>query len=153
MGRIISEVNKAYIAGLIDADGAIMASIEKHNEKKFGFRVRVIIKITQSNPKILFWIQKVFLTGRIVKNRTTYDWLVKDQKDVSKTINIIKKYLKVKNKQAKIALKILNLKIISKNSLINIAKLADTLASFNVRSKNRRKNFAIKIEENIPPND
>ena len=153
MGRIISEVNKAYIAGLIDADGAIMATIEKHNEKKFRFRVRVIIKITQSNPKILHWIQKVFLVGKIVKNRTTYDWLVKDQKDVSEAIKILIKYLKVKNKQAKIALKILNLKIISKNSLINIAKLADTLASFNVRSKNRRKNFAIKIEEVIPPND
>ena len=47
MGRILSEADRAYLAGLIDADGAIMASIEKHREKKFGFRVRVTLKITQ----------------------------------------------------------------------------------------------------------
>ena len=33
MRKIVSEVNKAYISGLIDGDGAIMACIEKHTEK------------------------------------------------------------------------------------------------------------------------
>lgn len=47
VGKGCSEVDRAYIAGLFDCDGAIMASIESHKEKKYGFRVRVILKLTQ----------------------------------------------------------------------------------------------------------
>ena len=32
MGKLLTEVKRAYIAGLIDADGAIMALIESHPE-------------------------------------------------------------------------------------------------------------------------
>lgn len=76
VGRIISEVNKAYLAGLFDGDGAIMALIQRHPEKKFGFRIRVIIKITQKDPKILKWIKKEFGIGDVVVNRTTNEWIV-----------------------------------------------------------------------------
>jgi len=41
VGKKCSEVEKAYIAGFLDADGAIMAFIEPHREKRFGFCVRV----------------------------------------------------------------------------------------------------------------
>ena len=47
MGQDISEVILSYTAGFLDADGAIMATIERHKEKLYGFRVRVIVKITQ----------------------------------------------------------------------------------------------------------
>ena len=46
VGKNYSEVELAYASGFIDADGAIMACIEKHSEKKFGFRVRVILKVS-----------------------------------------------------------------------------------------------------------
>ena len=48
VGKISNEAGRAYLAGLIDGDGAIMATIEKHSEKKIGFRVRLEIKITQN---------------------------------------------------------------------------------------------------------
>ena len=35
VGKNYSEVELAYASGFIDADGAIMACIEKHNEKRF----------------------------------------------------------------------------------------------------------------------
>jgi len=41
---------------------------------------------------------------------------------------------------------IINKKIINKNDLIQVAKYADTLSKFNVRSKNRRKNYAGMIK-------
>ena len=75
VGKMEAEVGRAYLAGLIDGDGAVSATIERHPEKKFGFRVRVV----------------------------------------------------------------------TKNDLIKQARLADTLSRFNVRSKNRRKNFATMI--------
>lgn len=49
MGKKCSEVERAYLAGFLGADGVIMALIEKHSEKHFKFRVRVrvVVKITQ----------------------------------------------------------------------------------------------------------
>jgi len=47
VGKTIPEVHKAYLAGFIDGDGAIMALLERHPAKRFGLRVRVWVKATQ----------------------------------------------------------------------------------------------------------
>lgn len=74
VGKEFSEAKRAYFAGFLDADGAIMATIEKHQEKKFGFRVRVILKITQRDKEVLKWFLDTFNVGSIRrKNRTTYE--------------------------------------------------------------------------------
>jgi hypothetical protein len=49
VGKTIPEVQKAYLAGFIDGDGAIMALLERHPAKRFGFRVRVWVKATDSS--------------------------------------------------------------------------------------------------------
>ena len=36
VGKTIPEVHKAYLAGFIDGDGAIMALLERHAAKRFG---------------------------------------------------------------------------------------------------------------------
>lgn len=153
MGRMLSEAERAYLAGLIDADGAIMACIESHSEKKYGFRVRVVLKITQSNPKLLKWVREKTQLGKIRKNRTTYDWIVRNQKHIEAIIKEILKFLKGKERQGKIALKIIKSVPNSYQELIKIAQLADTLSSFNVRSKCRRKNYATKVKDSVPRND
>ena len=153
VGKGCSEVDRAYIAGLFDCDGAIMASIESHKEKKFRFRVRVILKLTQKNPKILHWIYSLLAVGYIAQNRTTFDWVVKDQRYCKDILEFIRKYLRGKQRQAHLALEILDTPITSKNELLKVARLADTLSSFNVRSSGRRKNYASKIQEHFSSND
>jgi len=153
VGRTLSEVERAYIAGLLDADGAIMASIERHPEKKYGFRVRVALKLTQSKPELLNWVKRKISFGHIRKNRTTYDWVVNDQKHILIILSQVIGFLRVKRKQGKLAIRILSSPCNSLEDLIRNAQLADTLASFNVRSKNRRLNFASKIQESVPRND
>ena len=140
-----SEVDQAYLAGLIDGDGAIMATIEKHSEKKFGFRVRVEIKITQKESDILSLLVKKFKVGRLSVNRSTFDWVIRDQGHTHLILEYISKYSLAKQKQIKLALEILDSKIKTKADLIRIARLADTLSRFNVRSKDRRKNYASMI--------
>ena len=153
MGRILFEANLAYLAGLFDGDGAIMAWIETHREKKFGFRVRVVIKITQKHSEFLQELQEELGVGRVIQNRNAYELIIKDQKHILTLLIQFKKYLRIKRKQAEIALQILEYEIISKEDLLVVAELADTLASFNVRSKSRRKNFVSKIQGSVPPND
>jgi len=153
VGNRFSEVNKAYLAGFIDADGAIMAIIEPHREKRFRFRVKIILKITQKDRKLLDWFHLYFKVGRIVRNRTAHDWIIRDQKDIKYTLKVIYPYLKSKNIQAHKALIILNTRISKLADLVKVANLADSLSRFNVRSKNRRKNYASMIQESLSSND
>ena len=153
VGKGCSEAERAYIAGLIDCDGAIMASIESHKEKRFGFRVRVTLKFTQKKLTLLQWLKTLLNVGYISKNRTTFDWNVKDQQECKALLELIRKYSKGKQKQIEIALKIIQTSITSKEDLIKVAQLADTLSSYNVRSFGRRKNYASKIQEHTSSND
>ena len=158
MGKSCSEVERAYIAGFLDADGAIMAVIEKHKEKRFGFRVRVALKVTQRDREILDWIQRTLRVGivranRLGDTRQTFDLHIRDRSDVRKILEMLMPHLRVKIAQARIAIQILDNDIKSEQDLIRIARLADSLSRFNVRSKNRRKNFVSKIQEHLSPND
>ena len=153
VGKRLSVVERAYIAGFIDADGAIMAIIEKHPEKKFGFRIRVVLKATQANPRILHWLRTTCRAGLVRQNRTTYDWLVRNQTDVRRLLTELKPYFKVKNQQTTKALKLLKGVISSPKELLTAARTADALSKLNVRSKNRRVNFAAMIQDKRSRND
>jgi len=89
--------------------------------------------------------------GRVVLNRTTYDWIVKDQSTVKVALELVLPYLRVKQRQANLAIEILTKSIESKSDLIEIAQLADALSGLNVRSENRRKNYAAMVQEDILP--
>jgi len=153
VGKIVSKVKRAYIAGLIDADGAIMALIEHHQGKRFGFRVRIEMKLSQKKAYILKWLKNEVAVGSIRKNRTTFDWLTRDQKEIHYLLIQLKPFLRIKRQQAKLALRILAVSVNSKKDLLKAARLADALSLLNPRSKNRRKNFAAMIEEAVSPND
>ena len=155
MGKIFSEVKRAYLAGLIDGDGAIMASIEHHNGKRFKIRVRVSVKVTSSSKEDVVWLKKITNVGYTRTNRRTYEWIVRDQSDAQYILLSIVPYVRTKRKQTELALKILQGSFDEKckDSLYKKACLADTLSSFNIRSKNRRKNYAIMVQENISRND
>ena len=153
VGKKISEDEKAYLAGLIDADGAIMALIENNKDLKFKFRVRIVVKVSMNNDKVINWIGQHFELGFIVKNRRSYEWIVKDQVSVWKILGLISKYLIGKADQLELALKILEYKPRSKEDFLKICKLADALSNLNIRSKNRRKNNAITVKEYFSRND
>ncbi len=149
----VCEADRAYTAGFLDADGAIMALIEKHNEKKFGFRVRVVVKISQKERDILDWLEKTYCIGHVYKNRTTFDWTIKNQKDVMTFLTDVSPYIKLKKKQAAKALHILKVDITTFDDLCNVARIADALSRLNVRSKNRRRNYAAMIQRTPFRND
>ena len=153
VGKGCSEVDRAYIAGLLDCDGAIMALIESHKEKKYGYRVRIILKLTQKNPYLLQWIQALLAIGNLRKNRTTYDWIVRDQSHCKAILEMIRMYSVGKRNQIELALQILQSPVCTRSDLVKKARLADTLSSYNVRSFGRRKNYAVKIQEYSSSND
>src|SRR3989338_6778418 len=147
VGKRCSVAERAYLAGLIDGDGAIMATIEAHCQKRFRFRVRVEIKITQKNERDLVFLNELLGCGSVRKNRTTCDWLTRDQQQILRILSLIKPYSKMKQSQIKFAMEIIQTQIHEKEDLIRVAQLADALSKFNVRSKLRRKNYATIIQK------
>ena len=159
VGKLDTAATKAYLAGLLDGDGAISATIERHPQKKFGFRVRVEIKLTQKDDRLLRSLAREFKCGVISCNRkrdsdySTHDWIIRDKNDCIRVLEYIGPYTRLKKRQTVLALKILRGTIVTRKDLIKYAQVADTLARFNVRSKNRRKNFVSMIQASISSND
>ena len=158
VGKVGIEARRAYLAGLIDGDGCIMATIERHGGKKFGFRVRVEMKLTLKERKLLDTFVREFNIGHVSGNRrntefTTHDWVIRDKNHLILLLEFIKPYSRLKRKQIVLALKILRITVCMPADLLRSARLADTLSSFNVRSKNRRKNFATMIKIPTSSND
>ena len=153
VGKKCTEVTAAYLAGLIDGDGSIMATIERHPEKKFGFRVRIALKVTQKNEQDVSFLPNLIGYGAVRKNGTTYDWITRDQKEIAVILKMIYPHLRIKLQQNILAQKIINTPVGSKEDLLLVATMADTLSRFNVRSNNRRKNYVTKIQEHFSSND
>jgi len=158
VGKVGVEVKRAYLAGLIDGDGCIMATIERHSEKKFGFRVRVEVKLTLKEKRLLEEFVREFKMGHVNCNRrdtarATHDWIIRDKSHLALLLEFIKPYSRLKRKQIDIALQILQSIIHIPDDLLKNARLADALSSLNVRSKNRRKNFATMIKIPVSSND
>jgi hypothetical protein len=151
VGNPLSEVDRAYLAGFLDGDGAIMALIERHAEKRFGFRVRVEVNGTQYHASDVAWLPGHTGVGYIRRNLETYQWIVRDQRAVRWLLDMIAPYTRCKENQVALAIVILEHPRQSREDLIQVAKLADALSKFNVRSKNRRQNHAAMIEESVIP--
>jgi intein/homing endonuclease len=84
VGKVNVEAKRAYLAGLIDGDGCIMATIERHREKKFGFRVRVEFKLTQKEDQLVNSLAREYKIGRVSANKSggiyvTHDWIIRDK--------------------------------------------------------------------------
>jgi uncharacterized protein with ATP-grasp and redox domains len=151
VGKNLSKVELAYLAGFIDGDGAIMAWIERHPEKKFKFRVRLALKVTLNQKQILERIRKKVKFGYLKKNRNQYEWCSQDQEKIEKFLSKVFPFLKVKKKQAEIALKIAKIKVESFKDLLKKAKLTDSLAKLNNRSEGIRKNFSKALFRQVLP--
>lgn len=153
VGKRYSEVERAYLAGLFDGDGALMACIEFHREKRYKFRVRLVIKITQKNKVFLEKLAHSLGYGKVRVNRRVFEFDIKAQQDVLTFINLIHPYCQIKKEQLTIGLEILNTKVNSQSDLLKISRLADALSGLNVRSLGRRKNYTAKIQEYFSSND
>ncbi|OGK30171.1 hypothetical protein A3B02_00985 [Candidatus Roizmanbacteria bacterium RIFCSPLOWO2_01_FULL_42_14] len=153
VGKNCSEADKAYIAGFLDADGAIMAHVERNSELIYKFRVRVSIALYQSQNAVIEWMYKKLETGSVTKQRNLYKWNTTDQNAVRVILTVLKPYLRVKKKQAELALSIMNTPICSKRKLLYVATLADALCSLNVRSQNSGMKNVTMIKEYFSCND
>ena len=158
MGKVasLSVVELAYIAGFLDGDGTVMSLVERHSEKRFGIRIRVVVEFTQHNDNIqvLRYLRAKIGGGNIHRSlRNVWKYSIKDQQLVKKLLISLLSYSVLKKRQIKLALKVLSLTLSSPQALLRAGILSDTLSGFNLRSKSRRIHGAKTVREMISRND
>lgn len=101
----MKEVEKAYIAGMIDGEGSF--GLHKIIDKRTNdYSIRTSISIANNDLKIILWIKRK-LNGTYIKqdkrrSKSVYSLRICAAKDILKVLNTVEQYLKIKKKHAAI---------------------------------------------------
>ena len=136
----LSEVDKAYISGFLDGDGSINAQIVRRKDYRLKFQIRVTITFFQKSSRhwIILWLKKKLQFGMIrERNDGISEYVVVTPKDVEIILEHIRPYLKIKRKQAVLALQIIKNKLKSQdpNALLKSCELVDRFELLNDSKK------------------
>ena len=152
--RLIDSTTLAYIAGFLDGDGSIFFQIVSRPDYKLKFQIRSSIAFYQDTKqvKILEWLKEMFGVGYIRHRKTGIsDYTIVEPKEVKKILELLKPYVKLKNKQIKLGLKILE-KLKGKKSkedFLEICKLVDEFKELNY-SKKRTMTYEVVLKSLSP---
>ena len=127
----------AYLAGFIDGDGSIMAQIVSRPDYILKYQIRVSLSFIQITKRkhFLLKIQNEIKKGNLrdrgdgISELTFIGW-----QDVKWILLQIKPFLRIKEKQANLVLKIIEqlpLTKTSPNNFLKICELADQVAHLN----------------------
>jgi len=111
-------ISDEYIAGFLDGDGSIVATLEKYKSSKFPYRVRLKLNFTQHIRHRKF-IKYIYLAlnkvGAIreAKKHNMVELVIQERRQLKQVLVRLSPYLVLKKKQAEIALAILE--FLSKN--------------------------------------
>ncbi len=151
---MISETDKAYIAGLFDGEGCISASLYKTtNRNAFGLNINVSICICDKD--LMLEIKDITKTGTVRKHsthKTAHAYEVRAKRDVLTFLEIIYPYLKHKKELARIMIIYVKSRIISDRhthtdkeinligKIIKFHNTKSTVRNFELWKKHIRKN-------------
>ena len=149
----VTKEELAYISGFLDGDGCVMLQLVARAGYKLGYQIRASIVFYQKlkHKDFLVWLKSELKYGYIrERNDGMCEYTIVGVVPVTNILKLLKPYLKLKNKQAKLALSIL-LKMPKKGRNINpkllllLAKEVDKFVDLNYSKK--RTNTSEKIEE------
>jgi hypothetical protein len=149
----VTERDSAYIAGFLDGDGCIMLQLVYRKDYLLGYQIRasIVFYQNQQNFQFLAWLKKK-LTYGYLRNRKDgiTEYTIVGKKPVEKVLKILKPYLRLKKKQATLALKILSQmpgsgRQMNSQLLLKLAREVDKFAYLNYSKK--RTNTSKKVEK------
>ena len=129
----------AYIAGFLDGDGCIMLQLVYRHDYVFGYQIRASIVFYQKETyaDFLEWLKTKLKYGYI-RNRKDgmCEYTIVGVEAVKEVLSLLEPYLKLKKKQAEVALNVLaempgKGKKITIELLLNLSKEVDKFADLN----------------------
>ena len=143
----------AYISGFLDGDGCIMLQLVARAGYKLGYQIRASIVFYQKteHKNFLVWLKDKLEYGYIrERNDGMSEYTIVGVEPVTKVLKLLNPYLKLKNKQTKLALSILARmplkgQNIKPKLLLLLAKEVDKFVDLNYSK--RRTNTSQKIKD------
>ena len=150
------KLSDAYIAGFLDGDGSIVATVEKRPERRrFPYRVRIRINFTQhERHRKLIEIIRHFLEDvgavREIKSHKLVELVIGDRDEIEKTLVRLLPFIVLKERQAKIQLEIIEIykkaKVNTRSSLSEKEYLVILELVQKIRKLNSRTGGKIEIK-------
>lgn len=133
-----------YLAGFVDGDGSILAQIKPNTDYKFKHQLSITFQVTQKKKRRWFLDQLVKDIGvgyvRDRKGKDVSDYILNEIKPLHNLLTMLQPYLKLKQKQANLCLKIIEQLPSAKESqdkFREVCLLVDQVAALN-DSRNRK---------------
>lgn len=146
----LSKEEKSYIAGFLDGDGSIHVRLKPNLTYRYRFQVSPAIVFYQSEKESnhLKWLHKMIGKGYLRKrNDGIVEYVLGDVESIRELIKNLLPYLRLKRKQARLMLEVLEMKqkIKSATDFLRLAKQIDLFQKINY-SKKRIQN-SLEVEK------
>ena len=148
----MTELEKAYIAGFLEADGCIMLQLVYRHDYILGYQIRASIVFYQKSKykPFLNWLKSKLAYGYIRdRNDGMSEYTIVGYRAVEKVINDLKPYLRIKRQQAEIVLDVIQQtprkkrRFYTPAMLLKLAKEVDKFIDLNYSKK--RKNTSKEV--------
>jgi len=149
---LVKKEELAYIAGFLDGDGCIMLQLVYRRDYILGYQIRasIVFYQKQQNNKYLEWLRSKLKYGYLRDRKDGMsEYTIVGVAHVSEVLNRLRPYLKLKEKHAKIALKVLGKmpgtgRKMTAETLLKLSRYVDMFADLNYSK--RRTNVSGKIK-------
>jgi len=146
----LSREQRAYIGGFLDGDGSIHVRLKPNSTYRYRFQISPAIVFYQSEKEgdFLRQIRKEIGCGYLRKrNDGIVEFIIGDVGSIKELLTNLLPYLKLKQKQARLMLKILEMKekVSSAKAFLRLAKKIDIFQKINY-SKKRVQN-SLEVEK------
>lgn len=109
--KILSELDKAYIAGFLDGDGSIMVQIISDKSRKFKYYIRISIGFYQKSKHhwFIMWLSEACSPHGYITKRDTgmSEFTIVAKEPVKYILTTLYPYLKIKKPLCKFVLSII----------------------------------------------
>ena len=145
----LKKEQKAYIAGFLDGDGSIHVRLKPNSTYRFNFQISpsVIFYQSRKEKEFLNWLKKIINRGYIRERKDgMVEYVLGDVKSIEDLLKKILPYLKLKEKQAKLMLKVLLLKknIKEAKDFLKLAEEVDKFQKLNYSKKRIQNSLEVK---------
>ncbi|OGH93720.1 MAG: hypothetical protein A2538_02440 [Candidatus Magasanikbacteria bacterium RIFOXYD2_FULL_41_14] len=158
---ILTNEEKAYIAGFLDGDGSIMFQFIRRKDYVNGYQVRASIVFYQKDIHVahLRWLKtKLNSVGYVrIRNDNMAEYTIVGIQLVLQILEQLSPYLRLKKSHVDVARKIANLlpryQRLDKKLLLKVGKYIDQFQQLNYSKRRRNTTMAVRKFFDTPRND
>ena len=151
----LSSIQRAYLAGFLDADGSVYVRAKPNKTYKFGYQIASHIVFYQSvSAKKKF--KKVYenIPFGLLRERSDgiLEYHIRKQEELRKFITLVRPYVRMKSEQLRLLEKILNekKKVTTEKSFNNLLKLVDMFGELNYSKRRKKRYVPVETERRSP---